>query len=153
MRVATWTVVAGLVSLAAVGCGNSPPVMIPVKGQVTINHKPVADVTVYFWPDDSTRENFASRHAMGQTDAGGRFVLHCGRGGVEGIEAGEYHVTFSRPISAEGRPITGFEKPEKTGTVDAIPRPYNDHSNPKNSPITATVSSSSKDFSFDLPSK
>jgi hypothetical protein len=152
MRETAWTVAAGLAALLATGCG-SKPTMVPVKGQVTINHKPAADVTVYFWPDSSTRDNFATRHAMGQTDASGRFVLQCGRGGVEGIEAGEYHVTFTRPVSPEGRPITGFEKPEKSGTTDSILRPYNDHANPKNSPVTATVSSSSNDFTFDLPAK
>jgi hypothetical protein len=142
-----------VVALLALGCGGGPPTMLPVKGQVMIEHKPAANVTVYFWPDASTKDNFATRHAMGQTDATGQFVLKCSRGGLEGIEAGDYHVTFSKPISAEGRPIVGFEKPEQSGTIESIPRPYNDHANPKNSPSTASVSSGSQEFVFDLPAK
>jgi hypothetical protein len=125
--------------------------MIPVKGQVNIDHKPVANVIVYFWPDVSTKENFATRHGMGQTDAKGRFVLKCGRAsGADGIEAGSYHVTFSRPVAPGGKAVSAYTKPEQRGTVESIPKPYNDHANPKNSPSTAIVSETQKDFVFEL---
>jgi hypothetical protein len=152
------------VLLAAIGTSCSgTPTMIPVKGQVMIDHKPMADVIVYFWPVVSTPETFGYRHSMGVTDGDGHFSLKCSRDGLNGIEGGDYYVTFSKAVdpptpstgdnakSHNARP--GRKKVEKGRRVESIPLPYSDHAHPMNSPRKVTVSSTSREFTFDLPAK
>jgi hypothetical protein len=140
-------------AMAASACGKAPA-MIPVKGLVKIDHQAAAGVLVFFWPDVSTKDNFGFRHAVGITDSEGHFFLKCSRDGLLGIEAGEYHVTFSKSVDPPGikesDPLVD-EKRKSNRRVESVPIPYSDHAHPKNSPSQVAVSSSNANFTFDLP--
>lgn len=128
---------------------QAPPSLCAVTGTVTIDGKPTEMVMVYFWPEGSqSRDSFLYRHASGKTDAQGRFVLKSGSGAA-GIASGSYKVTFSR-LAARGKPISGDKKATRTGAAETIPTRYCE---PDQTPLVATVSSSAKDFSFEVPSK
>jgi len=129
---------------------DAPPRMYQVTGLVTVNGKPADLVAVYFWPADmTTRRNFMFRNATGTTDGQGRFALKSGAGS-DGIAAGEYKVTFSRPM-IRGKAVTAItRKSSATGAVESIPVQYCE---PDQTPVTATVSNKQQDFTFDVPVK
>jgi hypothetical protein len=129
---------------------DAPPRMYQVTGTVTVNGKPADLVAVYFWPADMTsRRNFMFRNATGTTDGQGKFALKSGAGS-EGIAAGDYKVTFSRPM-VRGKAVSATaRKSSTTGATESIPVQYCE---PDQTPVTATVSDKHRDFTFDVPLK
>jgi hypothetical protein len=144
-------------TLGTAGCGSQR--VIPVSGIVKINHEPASGVLVFFWPDSSTKETFGYRHAVGISDDKGHYYLKCSRDGLLGVEEGQYHVTFSKPVDPPSPPKAepGKDKDEReekhrpSRRVESIPLPYSDHAHPKNSPSLVTVSRTGDRFDFDLP--
>ncbi len=139
-----------LATLAAVAGCDRQPTLVQVGGLVTYDGKPAEGVRVYFWPQTpSAAKSYASRFAIGFSDKAGRYVLKCTNG--EGIEAGDYKVTFARPVTRGGKPDTDMSrKPEETGAKESLSSEYTDINKTK---FTATVSDASREFTFDLKSK
>lgn len=141
----------GVMALFLVGCGNSAPefkgTLVPVKGKVTINDTPEEGVSVSFIP--SSNGNTGGTGAYGVTDASGEFMLKH-RTGKEGIEAGNYKVTFSKYTMPDGTAYSGDTNPEAAGASQSIPRQYN---SAEKTLSNVTVSSDKNDFTFELKFK
>jgi hypothetical protein len=148
IRAGVWAACAA--ALAAAGGCSREPKLVPVTGLVKLDGKPVAGVRVYFWPEESTaNKTFVNRFAIGFTGADGRFVLHSSNG--DGIAAGEYKVTFARPLARGGKAAADpNQKPEETGAKESLPAELTD---PKKTRHTAAVSDASSDFVFEISSK
>ena len=135
--------------LALAGCGGEPK-LVAVTGLVKLDGKPAEGVRVYFWPVDMSAKSFQSRMAIGFTGPDGRFALRGTNG--DGIAAGDYKVTFARPM-AKGK-LTGAAaanlKAEETGAKETLKPEYTDQDKTKQA---ATVSETSHDFVFDLSTK
>lgn len=111
------------------GC-NSGPKLVPVKGRVTLDGKPVQEMLINFQPVGNTAGEGA--HAM--TDTDGRFTLSDMRGGT-GAHVGEYKVSFYPPLGRkkEGDPSTDVVT---DGSKAGLPRIYLDAAR---SPLRATI--------------
>lgn len=130
------------------GCGGEPPV-VPVTGVVRVDGKLLDKVLVNFYPADETAKHFGVRHAIGITDAQGRFKLICS-GGVEGIAAGQYKVTFSRPVVRGQAALTDANsKPEQSGTVESMPK---DYTQPQTTPVTVTIDKGGGELTLEVKS-
>lgn len=98
-----WCSVALLTCLGALGCeaGTSDDVapdygkLVPVKGTVKVDGKPLAGVVVTFLPPKWSASN-------GETDADGSYTLQTAY--KPGALSGEYKVSFSYLVSADGKP-------------------------------------------------
>lgn len=136
-------------ALLFTGCGAEPAVF-PVTGTVNVDGKPTDKVLVNFYPADSSPQHFGVRHAIGITDAQGKFKLICS-GGLEGVAAGDYKVTFSRPV-IRGRAALADanSKPEESGTVESMPK---DYTQPESTPVSVKVGKGGGDFSLDVKTK
>jgi len=133
--------------IAAVAGCSSEPVIFPVSGTVTVNNKPTSKVLVNFYPADSSSHNFGTRHAIGISDADGKFKLICS-GGLEGIEAGEYKVTFSRPmVRGQAALADANSKPEESGTVESMPKQY---TQVETTPVSLKIPKGGGDFTLDV---
>ena len=134
--------------LAAAGCDGKPK-LVAVTGVVKLDGKPVNGVRVYFWPKDSTAKTSVNQLAIGFSDKEGRFSLRGTNG--DGIAAGDYKVTFARPMTRAGKATDKQnQKPEEVGAQESLPPSLTD---PQLTTYTATVSEASNRFDFDLPSK
>jgi hypothetical protein len=132
---------------AAAGCGGEPK-LVPVTGLVKLDGKPVEGVRVYFWPVDMSAKSFQSRMAIGFTGPDGRYALRGTNG--DGIAAGDYKVTFARPMARGKTTAAANLKAEETGAKETLKPEYTDQDKTKQ---TATVSETSHDFVFELSSK
>ena len=140
--------VSALVLIAASGCSGQVK-LVPVTGVVKLDGKVVDGVRVYFWPKDQSAPSSVNRLAIGFSDKEGKFSLRGTNG--DGIEAGDYKVTFARPMTPVGKaPAKQNQKAEEVGAKETLPPSATDLSLTKH---TATVSEKSKDFVFDLSSK
>lgn len=72
------------------GCGPAGPDVVPVAGRITKGGKPVAFVTVTFWPE-------RGRASMGRTDADGRYQLEFSKDIPYGAVPGVHKVFFRVP--------------------------------------------------------
>ncbi len=157
MRHSAFVALVGLVSLNCImGCGDGGaakgPKLVPVSGTITRNGKPVEKAQVAFIHKD------ASRNAMGQTDAQGKFHLST-LGTNDGAILGDHIVIVSK--TADGPPPSaGPPKPEDLAKMAAggqmvapkadasVPAKYAD---PKTTTLKATVKGDGKDdFPFEL---
>ncbi|HJZ89693.1 MAG TPA: hypothetical protein VKE40_02400 [Gemmataceae bacterium] len=118
------------VGLAAAGCGDGGPKLVPVEGRVTLDGKPVKEMLINFHPVGDTYGTGAN--AM--TDADGRFTLMDSRGG-DGAYAGEYKVSFYPALGRrqEGDPSTDVVN---DGSKGGFPRIYLDADK---SPLRTTI--------------
>jgi hypothetical protein len=134
---------------AAAGCGG-PPSLVPVGGVVTIDGKAYEGVRVYFTPQTEVpAKSFASRFAIGISDKDGKYTLKGTYG--EGVEVGEYKVTFSRVVARSGKADTDpNRKPEESGAKESLSPEFTDI---KKTKFTAVVSNSNREFAFDLKTK
>jgi hypothetical protein len=121
-------ILAGLV--AAAGCSDSGPKLVPVEGRVTLDGKPVKEMLINFQPVGNTHGTGAN--AM--TDADGKFTLMDSRGDT-GAYAGEYKVSFYPPLGrkTEGDPSIDVVN---DGSKSGLPRIYLDADK---SPLRATI--------------
>lgn len=85
---AAWAGAAVLAVIAvatSIGCGSSPPKLVPAEGVILIDGEPAADISVQFLPDEIEGEKRPTSYAV--TDSEGRFVLKTyeqGNGAVVG---------------------------------------------------------------------
>lgn len=146
-RAVRWVATAAIL-VATTGCGGKPE-LVPVTGTVKIDGKAVDGVRVYFWPKDQSAKTFVNQFAIGFSDKEGRFSLTGTNG--QGVEAGEYKVTFARTMTAAGPAAAKPNvKGEKHGNHEALPPDLTEYARTK---YTATVSAANKDFVFDLSTK
>ncbi len=117
-----------LILLLGVGCSRKPE-LVPVRGRITLEGKPVTEVVVTFTPLGDTPGN----GAMGATDADGRFTLTDVRG-TTGAHVGEYKVSLYPAPTAAKRddPADVVSK----GGGSSVPGIYID---PNQTPVRATV--------------
>ena len=150
--------------LALVGCGGSDGVN-PVTGTVRHKGKPLVGATVAFIP---TNPGPNQKVAIATTDAEGKFQLVTplpGKRTGSGAAPGDYKVTVSKFIPPKGMSDAEYQKkvdadnairakggynPETTiePKVEGIPPEYSDQ---KKTKLTATVGSSTNDFTFEIP--
>lgn len=138
------TFCACLVFLA--GCGGGGP-ELPVSGTVTLDDKPVPDVTVRFYPDGDTDP---SSSGFAQTGTDGKYVITSGKG-KKGLVPGKYKVTVSK-----GQAKTGSSE-EGAGAVvegvdikDEFPAIY---SSPGQTILSYSVTGDGKPIDIKLDSK
>jgi hypothetical protein len=120
-------ILASAVSALAVGCsGNTHVPVYPVRGQVLLNGKPLAEAIVTFHlQSGAAEETFPSAH----TDADGRFALTSYETG-DGAPAGAYGISL---VCFRARPI---RKGYDSDAVNVVPQRY---ANIATSKLTATV--------------
>ncbi len=131
-------VVAALLMIPCVGCGDAT--FVPVRGQVSLDGKPVAECAVMFIPVAD------GPAATGTTNAEGRFQVAATN--RDDVAVGDYIVTIMKQR-------TTVVRNDSTGNSSLriewqIPQKY---SQPNTSGIRRSVSSESCDFSFELSSK
>jgi hypothetical protein len=120
-------VLAGIVCTLAAGCSDNGRVPVyPVRGQVLLNGKPLAEAIVTFHLQDaSASDALPSAH----TDAEGRFALTSYEPG-DGAPAGAYAISL---VCFRAQPIRkGVESP----ALNVVPTRY---ANAATSKLTATV--------------
>lgn len=110
------------------GCGESQPVLAPVRGRIVLGDKPVTEVIVTFAPIGETPGN----GSLGATDHDGRFELTDVRG-QKGVHAGDYKIhLYPAPL-----PKTSDAPVDVVSVGGAgIPSVYVD---PNNTPLRANV--------------
>jgi hypothetical protein len=135
--------------IAAAGCGAGDPKLVPVTGTVTMDGKPVEGVRVYFWPKEIKPKMSVNTFAIGFSDKEGKYSLRGTNG--DGVGAGEYKVTFARPMTPAGKaPDKPNAKPEEVGAKETLPDELTKLQLTRHS---ATVSEKDHDFTFDLSPK
>jgi hypothetical protein len=118
------------------GCGSDGPTVVPVKGVVNYNGKPMEKIAVVFNPEGS------GMMATGMTNANGEFSLQTSTPG-DGAMVGNYKVAF-RYDSGE---IPDMFNPKKE--VSPIPAKYSDATK-SGKTATVTAKASENVFTFDL---
>lgn len=148
----SWPLLAALISfnLALVGCSPSPK-LVPAKGIVKLDGKPVAHVHVCFWPEEDGADLMKRGYGMGISDVEGHFVIK-DLYGNEGIFPGKYKVTVSLYVDRKGKPIPPNSKPDEVygGARDIMPRQYND---PRTTPLRAEVPATGLNKTFEISSR
>jgi hypothetical protein len=128
-----------LLLLLSLGCSKGQR-MAPVSGRILMDHRPLANADVRFYPSEGKNLPYS----VGETDDQGNYTLDlaAGRGG-EGAIVGEHRVT----ISIDERKLRKPLGPK--GPRELVPRKYN-----RNTTLTCTVPPEGKqDADFDLKSK
>ena len=131
---------AALVALG--GCGGEKPDMIPIKGEVIYDGKPLAQGQVVYLP----RNRETGRQASGPIKPDGTFVMTTQKGG-DGVKFGEYDIVVfgygtdpsrDKPASREEQ-----EKSMKNKRRSSIPEKY---SNQRTSGLSDTVDANHEGF-------
>ena len=116
------------------GATDKIPTLGKVKGTVTLDGKPAADIMVTFTPD-------VARQSGGKTDASGNYTLMYNEK-LAGAAVGKHKVQMMKQL-APGTPITPENNPQT-----ALPPKYT-----FNSELTADVKEGDNVINFDLTSK
>lgn len=149
--------IAGLIALAPLalsGCGGKEGFrfdVVPVDGQLLRGGKPVAGAFVRFHAADPSQvtvpagEEGLTVMLTAETDEQGRFVMSTYEAD-DGVPAGDYAVTVSKPAVSGTGPAEGIEegsvensdgkRPPDVVDPSAIPAMYRD---PATTPFKATV--------------
>lgn len=110
-----------IVCLAICGCGKSArepkALMLPVKGTVTLDGKPLAGANVVFMT------GIPPMVFVGTTKDDGAYQLQC-LAGREASLQGESKVTISRLLKPDGSPLAPGEAPADVGAVEQLPPKY-----------------------------
>jgi hypothetical protein len=133
---AWWIVAVGVAALATTGCGSRG--LVPVKGVVRLDGKPVPEAVVNFHPVEVTKGN----GGFGLADASGSFSAKI-RQGLWGLYPGSYKVTLSRRPLPAGTP----ENPKTPQECEAWERAYQaapetfptSYTDPATTPLSATI--------------
>lgn len=108
-----------------VGCGSSRGTpngeLVPVQGTVKVAGTPTSDVLINLAPYGDTK----GQGAWGKTDASGNFkLIHLSN--KEGVEPGEYIISFSYFVKPDGTPVPPNTSPTDVGAVQGIASPWSD---------------------------
>jgi hypothetical protein len=107
------------ISLFLIGCGGGNGIpTASVSGKITMDDKPLANVSVTFQPQGGEKLNTGGG-SFGKTDEEGRFALEFVASGDSGAVVGEHRVSISTPEPEEAQQDDAFE------FVDPIPARYN----------------------------
>ncbi len=87
--------VAVLGALICCGCSKPTYTTAPVSGRVTMDQKPLAEVTVTFQPIAQPGEPNPGPGSVGVTDSDGRFTLKVVGSGEEGAVVGSHSVRLA----------------------------------------------------------
>lgn len=95
----------GILVWFTTGCGGDSAKLVPVKGVVTVNGKPLTSGTVQFRPNKS-KGNTATVEPIGQINDQGEFTLETY--GKPGAPLGPYKVTVAStgPITADNTKVS-----------------------------------------------
>ena len=111
--------------VVAVGCGRDPnlPPLVPVKGTITLDGKPLVAALVEFIPVGTTRGNGGT----GFTDAEGKYELRAPKGD-QGVPVGEYRVRLSKLVMPDGSPYSAESglAPMDSDAKEVLPPRYCD---------------------------
>lgn len=134
------------------GCGNAtagarPESLVPVKGCVTMDNKPIEGAMVVFSPRSSTTSGDGS---IGITDANGNYEATSG--GANGAAVGSYKIMISRLTDPTGKPVVATLEtpPANLGAVESMPPKYADHAM---TTLKCTVAAGGGTFDFKLTSR
>jgi hypothetical protein len=120
-----WLVLCALL----VGCSDAKPVLVPVRGRITLRDVPVKEVIVNFAPTGNT----TGSGALGATDADGRFELTDARGET-GAHPGDYKIhLYPAPRARSSDVPTDVVSAGGGGGIPAI------YIDPNNTPLVANV--------------
>ncbi|SIN85929.1 hypothetical protein SAMN05444166_1306 [Singulisphaera sp. GP187] len=138
------------------GCSSSEPSqspwevdpakLVPAKGVVTLDGKPLAKAVVAFMTS-------SGMSSVGETNAEGQYVVESA--GHKGILPGDYKVSVSYLVSPEGEPqglgVRSSMQPSSTmvSAVEKLPPEYSDL---KQTKLSARVDTSGGTFDFNLVS-
>lgn len=128
----------GCVILGMLGCGDSSPRLVPVRGIVTVDGKALVHKTVQFIPEPGT----PGQGAGANTNSNGEYSLIAMRPGavtdMPGVPAGKYRVIVTEPMF----PIVddSLEAQDSSGapTVAIGPPKLSSSNKPKGPPIPAS---------------
>jgi hypothetical protein len=143
-----WACLFAVASLLS-GCGQRPPTLTPVLGQVTRDGKPVPHAQVQFVP---LIQGFGGEYiAEAVTDENGQFELACSMG--DGACACENQVIVSEgPLPDEARGSSAEAQMMATQFLASLanrPIPEN-FGSAAQSPLKVTVSPESNSYNIDL---
>ena len=140
-----------LLGLILSGCGGSsrsnPGVeLVPVEGTVKLGGKPTSDVLITLSPYGPTKGN----GAWGKTDASGAFkLIHLSS--KEGVEPGEYVISFSYLITPDGKPVPPNTSPTEVASVQGIAPPWTESTSELLSQRVNVKKEGMMPLSFDVP--
>jgi hypothetical protein len=131
------------------GCGGrSLPELLPVRGTLMLDGKPLADKSVVFWPEEGTPGN----GSQARSEADGSFELIAVIGGsvtiVKGARLGTYRVTVS---DIEEFREDGIPAPRLPG--GAVARLPDKYLSAATSPFRVEVAHDMSEVVLDLKSK
>lgn len=130
--------------LTAIGCGDpaaAEPTLVPTQGIVTQAGKPLAHVTVTFYPDNGKDTQGPS--STGVTNQAGEFQL-VAAGNKPGAVVGFHKVTVQCPMMGSGM------SPEQQAAAKACQISAN-FASPEKTTLTAEVTSETPDLILDVP--
>jgi hypothetical protein len=111
----------GLAVLLALGCGGSKKI-VPVSGKVTVDGKPMADLTVTFSPEAEPGSIEGGISSTGKTNADGEYTLTTSDG-RKGAQVGKHRVSI---VLLAADPGDGDHRPRPGSLKNKIPPKYND---------------------------
>lgn len=132
------------------GCGSSgkttPAELIPVEGTVKLGGAPTSDILVNLTPYGNTK----GQGAWGKTDAAGAFkLLHLSN--KEGVEPGEYVISFSYLVKTDGTPLPPNTSPTEVPSVQGISSPWSESTSEAFSQRVNVKKEGMSPLSFDVP--
>ena len=133
-------------SMILTGCGGEADGLVPATGTITIDNQPGANAAVAFVPQTGTPGNGGTAIA----DAAGHYEIVSPQG-KKGIAAGNYKVTVSRRLNADGSPPDPNVPEIESSAKETLPIKYRDRDKTE---LTATVAAGkSHDFSLNTGKK
>ncbi|WP_339734991.1 carboxypeptidase-like regulatory domain-containing protein [uncultured Gimesia sp.] len=141
-----------LVGLILTGCGSENtnlPELTPVNGTVTLNGDPASGVTIILYPQQGTNGNAPKDTAFGISDENGHYAIKH-RSGAEGVEPGQYVVTFSKMVMPDGSTMEKGAEPAAVGARELLPKQY---TNPQRTKENVTVQKTQDTYDFALKAK
>ena len=140
-----------LLGLVVAGCGGSSretpkTELVPVQGTVKLAGKPTPDVLIVLSPFGGTKGN----GAWGKTDSSGAFkLMHLSN--KEGVEPGEYVISFSYLVTPDGTPVPPNTSPTEVTSVQGIAPPWTESSSEALSQRVNVKKEGMMPLSFDVP--
>ncbi len=139
-----------LTPLLLAGCGgggNDGPPLGRVTGTITVNQTPVAGLTVYFEPMDTTD----GATAMGVTDENGRYTL-TSPGNQPGAVVGKNLIRVQGRMASASDEMLAEIAADQGVTVEELKKlPVVPPEHNEQSQRVVTVEAGSNKFDFDLP--
>lgn len=138
-----------IVAIVCLGCGGGKslkvPELVPVKGKITLDGKPLESAQVLFQPKGGT----AGQGAYASTAEDGSFTLKY-NSGQEGCPKGEYVIMITKLLTPDGKAVPAGQNAADVDARDIIPARYKDPDAPLNSIM---ISGPNSDVNIDLKSK